>query len=106
MLASQKAKTPVALLAHAAKLRPNFFSPELPAIAEWSRCELFKVLVSQKIEHVFVGIGVRTSYRCRDRTVLVRHKAIMVRNFELKTVCLRTVKAQVVYRSVSGFMWF
>lgn len=39
MLALQKAKTPMAMLAHAAKLRPDFFNPELPAIAEFSSNE-------------------------------------------------------------------
>jgi len=39
MLALQKAKTPMAMLAHATKLRPDYFSPELPAIAEWSSNE-------------------------------------------------------------------
>jgi hypothetical protein len=37
MLALKKAKSPLAMLAHAAKLRPDYFNPELPAIAEWSR---------------------------------------------------------------------
>ena len=43
MLALQKAKTPMAMLAHAAKLRPDFFSPELPAIAEFSRSGSLKL---------------------------------------------------------------
>jgi len=39
MLALQKAKSPMAKLSHLAKLRPDFLSPELPAIAEWSSNE-------------------------------------------------------------------
>jgi hypothetical protein len=45
MLALQKAKTPMAMLAHAAKLRPDYFSPELPAIAEFSRQVEFVVSI-------------------------------------------------------------
>merc|ERR1712004_66143 len=39
MLASQKMKTPVKMLAHLAKLRPAYLTPELPAIAEFSTNE-------------------------------------------------------------------
>merc|ERR1711976_1074771 len=40
MLASQKMKTPVKMLGHIAKLRPAYFSPELPGIAEFSTNEV------------------------------------------------------------------
>ena len=40
MLASQKMKTPVKMLGHVAKLRPAFFTPELPGIAEFSTNEI------------------------------------------------------------------
>lgn len=39
MLASQKMKTPVKMLAHLSKLRPAYLTPELPAIAEFSTNE-------------------------------------------------------------------
>merc|ERR1712226_561890 len=40
MLASQKQKGPAKMLGHMSKLRPNFFAPELPAIAEFSTNEV------------------------------------------------------------------
>merc|ERR1719412_467449 len=40
MLASQKMKTPVKMLGHVAKLRPAFFTPELPGISEFSTNEV------------------------------------------------------------------
>merc|ERR1719411_2230556 len=40
MLASQKMKTPVKMSGHIAKLRPAYFSPELPGIAEFSTNEV------------------------------------------------------------------
>merc|ERR1719213_581175 len=40
MLSSQKMKTPVKMLGHVAKLRPAFFTPELPGIAEFSTNEI------------------------------------------------------------------
>ena len=39
MLASQRLKSPAAWLGALAKLRPNFLTPELPAIAEFSTNE-------------------------------------------------------------------
>lgn len=39
MLASQKAKTPAAMLGHLSKIRPAWLTPELPAIAEFSTNE-------------------------------------------------------------------
>lgn len=39
MLASQKMKSPLAMLGHIAKLRPAYLTPELPAIAEFSTNE-------------------------------------------------------------------
>ncbi len=39
MLGSQKMKSPLAMLGHIAKLRGSFFTPELPAIAEFSTNE-------------------------------------------------------------------
>merc|ERR1712088_467048 len=39
MLASQKMKTPAKMLSHIAKLRPAYFTPELPGITEFSTNE-------------------------------------------------------------------
>ena len=39
MLASQKMKTPAKMLGHIAKLRPAWFTPELPGITEFSTNE-------------------------------------------------------------------
>merc|ERR1711997_1333525 len=39
MLASQKMKTPMKMLGHVAKLRPAYFTPELPGITEFSTNE-------------------------------------------------------------------
>lgn len=39
MLASQKMKSPMAMLGHLSKLRPAYLTPELPAIAEFSTNE-------------------------------------------------------------------
>ena len=39
MLASQKMKTPAKMLGHIAKLRPAYFTPELPGITEFSTNE-------------------------------------------------------------------
>jgi acetyl-CoA acyltransferase len=40
MLASTKMKSPAATLGHLIKIRPGWFAPELPAIAEFSTHEV------------------------------------------------------------------
>lgn len=68
LMALQKAKTPMAQLSHLSKLRPDYFSPELPAIAEWSTNEV----MGHSADRLSASFGI--TRREQDEFALRSHK--------------------------------